>query len=249
MHLIQPRSRSHISPHSLPRSGTCIFRASQANTLKVTTDPEGTRNPIHEGVGTVTSDSLAAESLKNDGDFGADNPKAAASKQPSRSSNTNNTDTSNATRLDPAVDAHAREAQDGWSEESSLKAGKGLGRESGVGPTYNNIGSSVNSSGDKRGVATTSQVGFDGVQGNIAPEGAYAHTHGVGGPKGTNITEDPELKGKTVFGEIGTKQDPGRFAELEFAKKAAAQTGASDKGDLAQGGDSKFSTLERESST
>jgi hypothetical protein len=190
---------------------------------------------------------LASLPLNNDGDFGAGNPKAAASKQPSASTNTNNSDVSNAKKLDPAVDAQAREAQKGWSEESSLKAGKGLGKESGVGPTYNSIGSSVNSSGDKRGVSTTSQVGFDGVQGNIAPTGAYAQSHGVGGPKGANLTEDPELKGKTVFGEVGTNLDPGRVAELEFAKKAAASGGGSNK-DLAQGGDSKFSTLDRETS-
>jgi hypothetical protein len=194
-------------------------------------------------VGTVTSDSLAAESLKGNGDFGTGNPKAAASKQPSASTNTNNADTSNATRLDPAVDAQAREAQEGWSEQSSLKAGKGLGKESGVGPTYNTIGSAVNSSGDTRGVSTGSQIGFDGVQGNIAPEGAYAHNLADGKPKGANLTEDPDLKGKTVFGEIGTKNDPGRVAEQEFAKRSAAQTGVSDR-DLAQGGDSKFSSLE-----
>jgi hypothetical protein len=196
----------------------------------------------------VTSDSLAAESLKGDGDFGAGNPKAAASKQPSASTTTNNADTSNATKLDAAVDAHAREAKDGWSEESSLKAGKGLGKESGVGPTYNTIGSSVNSSGDTRGVSTGSQVGADGVQGNIAPEGAYAHPHQVGGPKGTNITEDPNLKGKTVFGEVGTDQDPGRVAEAELAKRAAVSGGVSNR-DMAQGGDSKFSTLDSERST
>lgn len=194
----------------------------------------------------MTSDSLAAESLKNDGDFGAGNPKAAVSKQPSSSTTTNNTDVSNATKLDPSVDAHAREAKDGWSEESSLKAGKGLGKESGVGPTYNTIGSSVNSSGDTRGVSTGSQVGADGVQGNIAPEAAYAHPHQVGGPKGANLTEDPNLKGKTKFGEIGTDQDPARVAEAEMAKKAAAASG--DK-DLSQGGDSKFSTLDAERRT
>ncbi|KAF1918374.1 hypothetical protein BDU57DRAFT_555968 [Ampelomyces quisqualis] len=210
---------------------------------KVTTDPEGTRNPIHEGVGTVTSDSLAAESLKGDGEFGAGNPKAAASKQPSGSTTTNNTNTSNATRLDPAVDAQAREAQEGWSEQSSLKAGKGLGKESGVGPTYNAIGSAVNSSGDARGVSTGSQIGFDGVQGNIAPEGAYAHNFADGKPKGANLSEDPHLKGKTVFGAIGTKNDPARVAEHEFAKRAAAQGGVADR-DLAQGGDSKFSALD-----
>jgi hypothetical protein len=199
-------------------------------------------------VGIVTSDSLAAESLKGDGDFGAGNPKAAASKQPSASTTTNNADTSNATKLDPAVDAHAREAKDGWSEESSLKAGKGLGKESGVGPTYNTIGSSVNSSGTTRGVSTGSQVGADGVQGNIAPEAAYAHSHQAGGPKGANITEDPDLKGKTVFGEVGTDQDPGRVAEAELAKRAAVSGGVSNR-DLAQGGDSKFSTLDSERST
>lgn len=193
----------------------------------------------------MTSDSLAAESLKHDGDFGAGNPKAAASKQPSSSTTTNTTDTSNATKLDPSVDAHTREAKDGWSEESSLKASKGLGKESGVGPTYNTIGSSVNSSGDTRGVSTGSQVGADGVQGNIAPEAAYAHPHHVGGPKGANLTEDPNLKGKTAFGEIGTDQDPARVAELDFAKRTAASAGVDNK-DLAQGGDSKFSTLDSE---
>jgi hypothetical protein len=96
-------------------------------------------------------------------------------------------------------------------------------------------------------VSTGSQVGADGVQGNIAPTGAYAHSHSVGGPKGANITEDPELTGKTVFGKVGTKQDPGRVAEAEFAKRAAEIPGVSHK-DLAQGGDSKFSTLDRESS-
>ncbi|KAF2822266.1 hypothetical protein CC86DRAFT_448611 [Ophiobolus disseminans] len=218
---------------------------------KVTTDPESTRNPIQEGVGTVTSDSLAAESLKSGGDFGAGNPKAAASKQPSASSNTNNTDTSNAVKLDAAVDAQAREAQDGWSEEQSLKAGQGLGKESGVGPTYNTIGSSVNSSGVTRGVSTGSQIGADGVQGNIAPVAAYAGSAidaSAQKPKGAHLTEDKELKGKTVFGEIGTDKDPARQAEQENLKRANARTGGGDT-DLAQGGDSKFSALDRERST
>jgi hypothetical protein len=56
------------------------------------------------------------------------------------------------------------------------------------------------------------------------------------------------LRGKTVFGEIGTKNDPGRVAEQEFAKRDAKVSGVSDK-DLAQGGDSKFSALDSERST
>lgn len=62
------------------------------------------------------------------------------------------------------------------------------------------------------------------------------------------MTEDNELKGKTVFGEVGTDKDPGRVAELEFAKRDAASGGVSDR-DLGQGGDSKFSALDSERST
>lgn len=196
----------------------------------------------------MTSDSLAGESLKNSGSFGEDNPKAAASKQPSASSNTNNTDTSNAKRLDPAVDAQAREAQEGWNEEIIISSSKGLGKESGVGPTYNSLGSSVNSHGDTRGVSTGSSVGAEGVQGNIAPTEAYVGQdldHGVYKPKGKNITEDPNLTGNTKFGEVGTKNDPARVAELEFAKRAAAAGGVSNRG-AGQGGESKFSGLEDE---
>ncbi|CAO2651961.1 Nn.00g002440.m01.CDS01 [Neocucurbitaria sp. VM-36] len=214
---------------------------------KVTTDPESTRNPIQEGVGTVTSDSLAADSINDGGSFGEGNPKAAASKQPSSSTTTNITDTSNATKLDPAVDAQAREAQEGWSEEKTISSGKGLGKESGVGPTYNSVGSGVNSAGDARGVSTGSG-GFEDVQGNVAPTGAYAGQDldsGVYKPKGKNVTEDQELKGNTKFGEIGTDQDPARVAELDFAKRDAA-SGAVSNRDLAQGGDSKFSALKDE---
>lgn len=223
-------------------------RAANNSLLQVTTDPESTRNPIQEGVGTVTSDSLAAESLKGEGEFGKGNPKAAASQQPSSSTTTNTTDTSSATKLDAAVDAHAREAKDGWSEEGQLKGAKGLGKESGVGPTYNDVGSGVNSSGQTRATTTGTSDGTS-IQGNIAPEAAYAHTDLAGGkPKGKDITEDPDLKGKTVFGAAGTDKDPARQAELDFAKQDAAPSGVS-HGDLAEGGDSKYSALDSERHT
>jgi hypothetical protein len=104
--------------------------------LQVTTDP-ASKQEIPESVGVVTSDSLAGESLKEGGAFGEGNPHAAASKQPSAGTTTNNTDTSGATVLPPAVDAESREAQEGWSENAQLNAGKGLGKDAGVGPTYN----------------------------------------------------------------------------------------------------------------
>ncbi|KAL1593395.1 hypothetical protein SLS60_011003 [Paraconiothyrium brasiliense] len=206
------------------------------------TDPKATLN---EPTGLVTSDSLAAESLKNDGQFAANNPHAAASKQPSASTTSNTTDTSGATRLPPAPDAEARDAQVGWQETSQLNAAKGLGKESGVGPTYNVGGTS--------GAASGRSDSFN-PGGNAAPTGGYAgaseqaRSAGELRPHGANITEDPNLSGKTVFGEIGTNQDPSRVAELEFAKRDALPGEATGAGkDLSsQTGDSKFSGLSDE---
>ena len=67
-------------------------------------------------------------------------------------------------------------------------------------------------------------------------------------PHGANITEDENLSGKTTFGEIGSKQDPGRVAEQELLKRAAVPGGALGGGkDLSkQTGDSKFSGLSDE---
>lgn len=110
----------------------------------------------------------------------------------------------------------------------------------------------MNSSGDTRGVATTSQVGFDGVQGNVAPQAAYAG-EGVDArtqkPKGRDLTEDPDMSGKRVFGEVGTKQDPGRVAELEFEKRAAGVSGGGDRGRGGDDGESGFGVLDREERT
>ncbi|KAG9194146.1 hypothetical protein G6011_04181 [Alternaria panax] len=198
---------------------------------KVTTDP-ASKIPINEAVGTVTSDSLAGESLKNSGSFGEGNPKAAASQQPSSSTTTNTYDTSNATKLDAAVNAEARDAQEGWNEEKIMSSGKGLGKEAGVGPTYAVAGGSSGgaSSGGSAGTAPTGLAAGKNIDPSVLQ------------PKGANLTEDPNMSGKTKFGEIGTKDDPARQAELDLAKRAAASAAVENK-DLAQGGDSKFSAL------
>lgn len=148
---------------------------------------------------------MAAESLKGSGSFGEGNSHAAASKQPSQSTTTNNTDTSSATKLNAAANAEAREAQQGWTEEQQLSAGKGLGKEAGVGPTY----------------ATTGGSGSTGSSGGVpaAPTGGYAgsaeQARGPGElkPKGKNITESSDLEGKGAFPEVGTENDPARVKE------------------------------------
>ncbi|KAF2278839.1 uncharacterized protein EI97DRAFT_431088 [Westerdykella ornata] len=88
---------------------------------KVTSDPAA-KNAIPEAVGTVTSDSLAAESHS----FGAGNPKAGISQQPSRSSTLNTTDTSAARKLEPAENEEAREMKYGWGEDERVKRDAGL---------------------------------------------------------------------------------------------------------------------------
>ncbi|KAF2654590.1 hypothetical protein K491DRAFT_659738 [Lophiostoma macrostomum CBS 122681] len=192
---------------------------------KVTTDP-ASKQEIPEAVGVVTSDSLAAESSA----FGEGNPKAATSKQPSRSTTTNNTDTSGATKLDPAPDAEAREAQQGWSESSQLNAGKGLGKEAGVGPTYATTTSSGGDSTSATGgvPGTDSSSGSSGVP--IAPTGGYAAHRDPSElkPKGKNITEggfDADAPNASGTTEIGTDKDPGRVAEQNYQLRDAQPGG------------------------
>ncbi|KAF9692812.1 hypothetical protein EKO04_009219 [Ascochyta lentis] len=216
---------------------------SQSHGQKVTTDPRS-NDAVHEGVGTVTSDSLAAESLKGDGSFGDGNPKAAASAQPSTGSTANTTDTSGARKIDPASDAEARDAASGWSEQQQLSAGSGLGlgKEQGVGPTYNKVGGAT-------GHGTSTQPPSSSVE---EIQGGYAGAadkvrEAEGGFKmpGKNVTEDPNLSGKTEFGAIGTNKDPARQAELDQAKKTAASGGVGLQGGQQEGG-SKFSGLSDE---
>ncbi|KAF1927542.1 uncharacterized protein M421DRAFT_421384 [Didymella exigua CBS 183.55] len=216
---------------------------SQSHGQKVTTDPRS-QIPIHEGVGMVTSDSLAAESLKGSGSFGEGNPKAAASAQPSAGSTAANTDTSGARTLDAAVDAEARDAASNWSEQAQLSAGSGLGlgKEHGVGPTYNKVGGAT-------GWGTSTQPPSSHVEevlGGFAGAGDSVRDHeGAFKMPGKNVTEDPNLTGKREFGPIGTKKDPARVAELEQTKHNAA-VGGGGLGDGKHEGGSKFSGLSDE---
>lgn len=112
-----------------------------------------------------------------------------------------------------------------------------------MGPTYNKVGGAT-------GFGTATQPPSSNVE---EIQGGYAGAadrvlEQEGGFKmpGKNVTEDPNLTGKTVFGAIGTKNDPARLAELEQAKKAAASGGVELKGGQQEGG-SKFSGLKDES--
>ena len=190
---------------------------------KVTTDP-ASKVPINEAVGVVTSDSLAGESLKNHGHFGEGNPKAGALDQPSSSTTTNTTDTSNTVKLSAAVNSEARDAQEGWNEEKTISSGKDL----------RGLGGTSGSAGGVSSVTGTAPVALSGT--HVDP--------GVLKPKGANLTEDPELHGDRKYGEIDTLNDPAREAERKLQGVNAANAGVTrNTADMAQDGDSKFSNL------
>ncbi|KAF2710000.1 hypothetical protein K504DRAFT_466445 [Pleomassaria siparia CBS 279.74] len=193
---------------------------------KVTTDPRS-KQVIHESTGLVTSDSLAAESLKGEDGFASDNPHAAASGVPSKATTSNTTDTSNATRLAPAVDAEAREAQEGWSETSQLNASRNI------------------NSGGETGFTTGEEV-----KGGYAGASDGARTPGDLKPKGKNITEGGfDSDGPNASfnnAEIGSKKDPGRVAEAKFGlENARSGADAGRAKDTGLTGDSQFDALER----
>ncbi|KAK0767638.1 hypothetical protein LTR75_018329, partial [Friedmanniomyces endolithicus] len=107
--------------------------------------------PKNENPGTVTSDSLAAESIQGGGSFGANSDARGPMGQSSAGTNTNNTDTSGATELPAAVDRQARddEAQGEVGGSLSSSSGGSGSIQSGAGATggSNQDTSSSSSSG------------------------------------------------------------------------------------------------------
>lgn len=179
--------------------------------MQVTKDPEALNNPKNENPGAVTSDSLAAESIQEGGSFAANSDSRGPMKQPSSSTTTNTTDVSNATRLDPAPDAEARLASEEWSENSQLNAGKELGKEAGVGPTYNTA------AGGSSGISDATNQSSGGTDA-AAPGYASNPAPSVGDtfkPKGKNNPEggfDSDAPNASFDTDIGGKNDPGRVA-------------------------------------
>lgn len=185
-----------------PRLVLKISHERQLTRFKVTTDPAGTQNPVTEGAGTVTSDSLAAESANKGGSFGG-----VPSKQPSASTTTNTTDTSNAKELPPAADGTARKAATGELDEP-YKGAHPSGKDAGSGPTYN---------ADTTSSSSQPAAGQDGTFDHASGTAAFGKggESGVGKPKGTNLTEggfqgdEPNASYNT---DIGSENDPGRAA-------------------------------------
>lgn len=143
----------------------------------------------------------------------------------------NTTDTSGATRLDPAVDAEARQASEEWSESAALGAGQNLGSQTTTGTSD----TSSYLTGDQ--IAETT---------NQASTGAAIPPEIAGGPKGANLTEggfDENAPHAKFNVEPGSKDDPGRKALLDTDVPVSGGAGPR-QGGLT--GDGQFDALKDE---
>ena len=133
--------------------------------------------------------------------------------QPSYSTTTNTTDTSNATKLDPAPDAESRDTQQEWSETAQLNAARGLGKDAGAGPTF-----------------ATSGGGGGGTSagGGLTDRDTGGAISGMSKPHGKNITEGgadfDNAPNASFNNDIGGPNDPGRLGEQK-AQREAAESG------------------------
>ncbi len=167
--------------------------------------------PIQESSGPVASDSLAAESYRNDGAF-ADNKDAAPSSVKGASSTFNNQDTSSAKVLPPAPDADARESQEAWNESSQLQgAGGGLKYPEGTGgqpdfPGVHNRDGYYGGPSDRDKQATTN-TGTGEYHASGMAESASEHSSGEDHRAGAKADPAPTFATNIT----GDNLDPGRL--------------------------------------
>jgi len=179
------------------------------------TDPNAI---VKESAGPVASDSLAAESTRSGGGF-AENRGGEPLGVSGSNSTFANTNTSGATRLDPASDAEARQAQEDWAEEKKL----------GSAGTYPDA-----LGGQAKGLAVenTQRSGTGGSNsGNGATAPSYVSSQYIKDdkPKGQNLTEggfdSNDSKNASFTTDIGSKNDPGRLAEQKFQRENMQNAG------------------------
>ncbi|KAH6683046.1 hypothetical protein B0J14DRAFT_574964 [Halenospora varia] len=181
---------------------------------------------IREGAGAVASDSLAAESTRSGGGF-ADNKGGEPQGVSGANSTFANTNTSGATRLDPASDAEARMAQEDWAEE------KKLGAASTSYPTAVGRQSKAHAVGYSSGQSTGGGSGVYSTQGSgsadTAPSYVTSQYVDPARPKGQNLKEggftSNDKKNASFNSEIGSKNDPGRLAEQKMFRANADVAG------------------------
>ncbi|KAL2073407.1 hypothetical protein VTL71DRAFT_10731 [Oculimacula yallundae] len=199
------------------------------------TDPNAPQ--IREGAGAVASDSLAADSTRSGGDF-SQNRNSEPQGVSGANSTFANENTSGARRIDPAVDAEARMAEDDWAEEKKLGAATSS-------TTY------PDAVGGQRG--SNAESGGSENRTGTAPSYVNSQFNDTAGPKGKNLHEggfeSRDANNASFNSEIGSKNDPSRLAEREFQRQNADFDGIA--GMPKQAGsleDNTYETLKRDAS-
>lgn len=220
---------------------------------ELTNSQQGDGQYVEERPGHITSDSLAAESLKNDGSFAANQSNVGYSSQPSRSTTANTHDTSGATRLPATSDSTSR-LPDNYAQGQYQTA-------SSTSNPAERSGDAYYSKGLDGGVTGSSDAGSGAYGSNNAGTApGYAGNRGLSSeqakPKGS-VREGGDILGSepnaSFNSEIGTRNDPGRFAEQGFANansRSAADAGypgaQNAAGSTNQGG---YENLDRDTSS
>ncbi|KAL4895840.1 hypothetical protein BDV59DRAFT_173242 [Aspergillus ambiguus] len=205
---------------------------------KVTNDPEASRNPIFESAGPVAGDSLAAESSMTGGGF-SENRGAQPLGVTAGQSTLNTTDTSGATKLPSASVGTQRENIHRQEKYPDALGGQGdyPGAhlpESGYtgGPTASKQNIGVGQGGYpasqklNQGQAAASGSGYQSkYNAGQAPSYVSDVTGDLGSkkPKGKNLTEGgfDDSNNASFNTDIGSKNDPGRYAENTFQRYEA----------------------------
>jgi len=232
--------------------------------MKNTTDPRA-KEPIQEATGVVASDSLAADSYNSGGGF-ADNDDAAPSGQPGAGSTLNTTDTSAARKLDQAQSHATRNDDDDSATTGSAgtKYPDQSGQPSFSGATNAGGYSGGNSAGYKAQQEQDNQ-GYQGATGDGHSQGqsgtnfysketdvapnyvADVYLGDNNKPKGNNLKEDDNLRGKRVDDyEVGSQNDPGRAAVQGFSNAASTGQVGGGGAQTEIDGDNTYDTLRDE---
>lgn len=133
--------------------------------------------------------------------------------QPSSSTNTNTTDVSNATRLEPAPDAEARGATEQWNEAAQLNAGGKLTSETSKSAASTESAQDVSQPKGK----DLTEGGFD----SSAPNASYTTDIGGENDPGRVALGKMEAENVPVAGGAGERQNEvtgdGQFDVLKDA--------------------------------
>lgn len=206
----------------------------------------------NESAGPVASDSLAAESVREQGKFGENKNSQPLGVKGSHSTLAN-TDTSSASKLQAAPDAEARLAEAEWGEGRSQTQAQSQGQTKSLGDEQQqrerqSQGKGSNeTSGASSGAAGSGQGDGSGSSLNTAPHyvDPVLGSGQASKPKGKNLKEggfgDDPARNASFNADIGSKKDPGLQAEKEIGTMSAQNA----PGPISKGGPDLMGGSER----